>query len=183
MVYHRPYTKNPLRRQNSYKQLPNCQLIRIKLYCGVVRDSRHNTKGANAVASKKQIAEIEAIIEAMSLAELVALRSGLDERITALQDVEKDKLVANFREQAIQLGLNLGDLATALGIQVARRTGSLASAGDGRAKPDIRYRNPKNHNETWKSRGKRPSWLVRELAIRGLNENSEIPKEFHIENQ
>jgi DNA-binding protein H-NS len=117
------------------------------------------------MVSKKQIAEIESVVEQMALGELLALREGLNDRITTLQDAEKDKFIASFKAQAEQLNLNLSDLATALGIfPPARRPRSAGSgAAGGRASPKAKYRDPIS-GEEWSGRGRPAKWLAAYVA-------------------
>ena len=129
--------------------------------------------------SKKALAEVEKVIADMDLQELVALKAGIDERITELQDAARDEFVTTMRERAEQLNLNLADLAPALGIRVSGggRGRRASSNGTGDA-PPVKYRNPKNHSETWSGRGRRAGWLTREMASRGLSEKDPVPNEF-----
>ena len=123
---------------------------------------------------KRQIAEVEKVIEEMNLEELLALQSGINERITVLRDEARDTFIADMKAKAEQLGLGLEDLAPMLGLGrgAGRRNGVL------KASPPVKYRNPKNYNETWSGRGRRASWITREMASRGLNEKAEVPSEF-----
>jgi DNA-binding protein H-NS len=126
--------------------------------------------------SKRQIAEVEKIIEEMNLDELTALQNGINDRITALRDEARDALIADMKARAEQLNLSLEDLVPMLGIgriNVGRR-GAMKNGSS----PPVKYRNPKNASETWSGRGRRASWITREMAARGLTEKSEIPSEF-----
>jgi DNA-binding protein H-NS len=129
------------------------------------------------MVSRKQIAEVESVIETMTLDELVALKSGIDERITALRDEAKDKLIADMKARAEQLNLSLEDLAPLLGLGRTVGSGRKGAMKNGSAVA-VKFRNPKNHSETWSGRGRRASWITRELASRGLSEKAEIPAEF-----
>jgi DNA-binding protein H-NS len=127
--------------------------------------------------SKRQLSEVERVIEEMNFEELTSLKSGIDERIQALRDEAKDKLIADMKTRAEQLGLDLEDLAPMLGLgRVAPgRKGAIVRNGSSAA---AKFRNPKNHSETWSGRGRRASWITREMAARGLSEKAEIPSEF-----
>ena len=117
------------------------------------------------MVSKKQIAEIEGVIEQMELKELIALRKGLDERVTALRDVERDKFIASIKAQAEQLDLNLADLAPQLGIQTVLRAMRRVSAGSDtkeRASPKVKYSDGKGNS--WSGRGLQPKWITAAIA-------------------
>jgi DNA-binding protein H-NS len=125
---------------------------------------------------KRQIAEVEKVIEEMNLEELLALQGGLKERITALRDEAKDKFIADMKAKAEQLGLGLEDLAPMLGFgrsAIGRKNGVMKNGSAA-----VKYRNPKNHSETWSGRGRRARWITREMAARGLSEKAEVPSEF-----
>jgi DNA-binding protein H-NS len=132
--------------------------------------------------SKKALAEVEKVIGDMDLQELIALKAGIDERITELQDAARDEFVRSMRERAEQLNLNLADLAPALGIRVSGGAGGgrgrRASSNGTSEGPPVKFRNPKNHSETWSGRGRRAGWLTREMASRGLSEKDPVPNEF-----
>lgn len=161
--------------------------------------------------SKKSLSELEKLISEMSNDQLDALfselgakvlsnatleyltetRDGINEMINKAQEAlrdekmkERDELIARIATMNTQFNLPFANIPgispPAKRIVRERLDGA---PGDGRAKPEIKFRNPKNHSETWKARGKRPSWLIRELATRGMNETADIPAEFHVANQ
>lgn len=133
------------------------------------------------MVSKKAITELEKVIEEMTLAELLALRKGMDERISSLKEAERDKFIASIKAQAEQLDLNLNDLAPDLGIiarqeRAARRAGNSASGE--RASPKAKYRDSST-GDSWSGRGRMASWLskhVEEGLARGVSKEKTLDK-------
>jgi DNA-binding protein H-NS len=113
------------------------------------------------MVSKKQIAEIEAIVQTMTMHELIALRTGVNERIKAMEDAEKDKFIAEAKEwadKARQLGLNLGE---ALGIAPARRPyARQAPANNSGDKAPIKAKYADGRGNSWSGRGLQPKWIT-----------------------
>lgn len=131
------------------------------------------------MVSKKQIAEIENVIEQMTMQELMALRTGINERINSIEQEEKDKFAEEAREwaeKARQLGLNLPDV---LGITPPMRRERLSSAtnASGRASPKPKYTDPVS-GKTYSGRGIMAGWLQTYVED-GLKQG--IPKEKTLE--
>jgi DNA-binding protein H-NS len=112
------------------------------------------------MVGKKQIADIEKVIEEMTLQELVALKKGVDDWISTKQNEARDSFVTEMRQRAEQLGFDLGEMFGA----PTRQRRSAASGTGQRAPAAIKYRNPANSGETWSGRGREPKWLTREMA-------------------
>lgn len=117
----------------------------------------------------------------MTLEELTQTRDKVDDLIRTAQEVEREKFVAEARawaERAKQMGFNLGD---ALGITPQQRrsiNGSANGSGNGKIAVPL-YINPEDPTETFSGRGRRATWLVREMAKMGLDEKAPIPDKFH----
>ena len=121
--------------------------------------NRFANTGKALMVSKKAIADIEKVIEEMTLQELVAHKKAVDDWITTKQGEERDKFIAETRQRAEQLGFDLGDLFPSSPMRARR-----ASSDGVRASPRVKYRNPKNHEEIWSGRGRQAKWLTREIA-------------------
>ena len=85
-------------------------------------------------------------IDKMSYAELLKLEERIEAAIAAkrLEDAAATK--EQLRAMAEKAGFSLNDL---FGKRGSRK-------GSGQAK----YRNPKDHSQTWTGRGRKPNWLV-----------------------
>lgn len=112
------------------------------------------------MVSKKQIAEIESVIGQMTLQELIALRQGLSEQISAKQEEERDRFVSEMKERAVQLGFNLGEMGQLFGFsQGPTRARRGNSGANDRASPKAKYRDPST-GATWSGRGRMAGWLA-----------------------
>lgn len=94
--------------------------------------------------------------EKMSLKELIRERDHINEAIQEKQTAERDQFKADMEEKAAQLGLNLGEM---FGGRAKRSTATGA-----REPAKVKYRNPKDHSETWSGRGRPANWLIREAG-------------------
>lgn len=103
-----------------------------------------------------QIAELEAALDAMSYAELKAIAPLIPMKIAEREKAEKDALKAELAELAKSKGFDMADLF-----------------GDGSKAPKEKktvapkYRNPSDATQTWTGRGRKPKWVVEELATGG----------------
>lgn len=111
------------------------------------------------MVSKKAIADVESIIEQMTLQELIALREGVAERIQTKQAEERDKFVSEMQARAQQLGFDLGEM---FGRAPARQRRTSSGTGE-RASPAAKYRDPVS-GETWSGRGRMATWLSHHIA-------------------
>lgn len=92
-------------------------------------------------------------LDKMSYAELADLRARVDAAMIAAKAAEKDALRAQFEKMASQAGLSISEVIG------GSRKGSKFKG----SKVAIKYRNPKNPEETWTGRGRQPNWLVAAL--------------------
>ena len=90
-------------------------------------------------------------LDKMSFKELVALQAKVADAIAARQAAEKSELKRRMAELAGQSGFDLNELFGGRG----GRKGS---------KVAVKYRNPKNPDETWTGRGRKPNWLTAALS-------------------
>lgn len=89
-------------------------------------------------------------LDKMSLAELQDLRVRVEAAIAVAEVSEKRA----FREEMEQL-------AASRGLSVAEIFGSKAGGSKLKgSKVAVKYRNPKNPDETWTGRGRQPNWLA-----------------------
>ncbi|MQY42319.1 H-NS histone family protein [Epibacterium sp. SM1969] len=86
-------------------------------------------------------------LSAMSRAELIELRSNLDDAIKSAEERERSEALRAAEEAAAKFGFSLEEIAA-----TAR-----SNAKKGKAVP--KYRNPNNPEETWSGRGRKPQWV------------------------
>ena len=85
-------------------------------------------------------------LEKMSFAELAKLRSHVDHLMVEKQTSEKSALRQKMAEMAEAAGMSLD----ALFGKTRRGKGSVA----------VKYRDPKNPENTWTGRGRMPRWMA-----------------------
>lgn len=90
-------------------------------------------------------------LDKMSYKELVSLQSRVAEAIAEKQANEKQELKRKLADLAGQSGFDVSELFGGRG----GRKGS---------KVAVKYRNPKNPDETWTGRGRKPNWLSAALS-------------------
>ncbi len=90
-------------------------------------------------------------LDKMSFKDLVNLQSRVAEAIATKQTSEKNELKRKIAEMAGQSGFDVAELFGGRG----GRKGS---------KVAVKYRNPKNPEETWTGRGRKPNWLSAALS-------------------
>lgn len=105
-------------------------------------------------------------LDNLSIAELDAL---IDQAAELIEKKKAQALVdakAEIEKIAAATGLSVEEL---LGLKV----GKAARKAAGAAKKPVadKYRNPKDHTQTWTGRGKRPRWLQEMLDVGGKLEN------------
>lgn len=91
-------------------------------------------------------------IETMSLAELKELKKKVDKAIDTFQTRRKQEAVEALQALAKEQGFNLSDLIDA------------ASTSKQRSQAAPKYANPKNSDQTWSGRGRKPSWFIEAVA-------------------
>ena len=94
-------------------------------------------------------------LQSMSYDSLIALRDELELEIQKRRSIEEARLVSEFREKALALGLNPTEMASRLmGKKHAVVKPRLAGV----------YCNPNNSEQTWSGRGRKPLWVLAELG-------------------
>lgn len=94
-------------------------------------------------------------LQSMSYENLIAFRAELEQEIQKRRSIEEARLVSEFREKAIALGLNPAEIAS-------RLTGKKHAV----VKPRLAgvYCNPNNPEQTWSGRGRKPLWVLAALG-------------------
>jgi DNA-binding protein H-NS len=104
-------------------------------------------------------------LDNLTIAELDAL---IDQAVELIEKKRAQALVdakAEIEKIAAATGMSVEEL---LGL----KAGKAKKAGGGAKKPVAeKYRNPKDHTQTWTGRGKRPRWLQEMLDRGGKLEN------------
>ena len=103
-----------------------------------------------------QISELEAALDRMSLAELKAIAPMIPQKIEERQKAEKEAVKAELAELAKSKGFEMTDLF-GNGSKAAKEKKTVAP----------KYRNPADALQTWTGRGRKPKWVVEELATGG----------------
>lgn len=88
----------------------------------------------------------------MSLKDLKALKKEVDSAIVGYDARSKAAARAKLEEEARKLGFSLSELA------------SVKKPRAKRAPSSVLYRNPKNADQTWTGRGRKPQWVVDALG-------------------
>lgn len=88
----------------------------------------------------------------LSRDELTQLSKDVNHAIATYQKRRLAKARAELEVHAKQLGVTLKDVMEA------------SSAGPFRVRAPVKYRNPKNPEETWTGRGRKPRWLTAALT-------------------
>ena len=91
-------------------------------------------------------------LDKMSFAELSELRDSVDAAMIVAQANERKELRAEMEAIAAKAGLTLAEIIG----------GKRGSAMKG-SKVAVKYRNPKDADETWTGRGRKPNWLTAAL--------------------
>ena len=91
-------------------------------------------------------------LDKMSYAELSELRDQVDAAMIVAQANEKKELRAEMEAIAAKAGLTLAEILS------SKRGSSMKGS-----KVAIKYRNPKDADETWTGRGRKPNWLTTAL--------------------
>jgi DNA-binding protein H-NS len=85
-------------------------------------------------------------LEKMSYGELSALRDDIDVHMRAKQSSERAALKAKIAELARSSGFDLNDL--------------MGNGRKGKGTVAVKYRDPKNPENTWTGRGRMPRWMA-----------------------
>jgi DNA-binding protein H-NS len=96
-------------------------------------------------------------LEKMSYAELAALRPQVDRLMADKQTAERAGLRQKMADVAAAAGLTLDEV--------------LGKRRKGKGSVAIKYRDPKNSENTWTGRGRMPRWMV--AAIKGSKAKKE----------
>lgn len=104
-------------------------------------------------------------LSGLSVKELETLRSEIESRIEHLAQLKKQEALAQLDEVAKTLGLDGEDIAAHFRfrkgpVKAARGSGSKSSGS-------TKYRNPKNSEQTWSGRGRKPAWFQEYLNAGG----------------
>ena len=90
-------------------------------------------------------------IDKLSYPELLELQARIEATLEAKRTEEKKKVRQKVAALAAEAGFSLKEVVSKK--RADRRLGKVA----------IKYRNPKDPNQTWTGRGRQPKWLVAEL--------------------
>ena len=86
-------------------------------------------------------------LAALSLKELRALADRVDTAIAEREKQERADVKAKLADIAEKAGFSVGEL---FGSGRGAKRGAVA----------VKFRNPKDHSQTWTGRGRRPNWIV-----------------------
>ena len=86
-------------------------------------------------------------LKRLSLAELIALSDRVSASIEQKRGQQRVEALDKIKEIAEIAGIDLSELAKARN-----------------AKSKVRYRHPNDNSKTWAGRGRKPFWLIEELA-------------------
>lgn len=104
-------------------------------------------------------------LEALTIPELEALIAQAHDLIERKQNDAVTTAKAEIQKIAAEVGMSVEEL---LGLQA----GKAAKKAPKEKKPvPVKYRNPKDHTQTWSGRGKSPRWLQEVLGQGGKLEN------------
>jgi len=90
-------------------------------------------------------------IDKLPYAELLELQARIEATLEAKRAEEKKKVRQKAAALAAEAGFSLKEIVSKK--PGDRRLGKVA----------IKYKNPKDPNQTWTGRGRKPNWLVAEL--------------------
>jgi len=86
-------------------------------------------------------------IDHLSLTELKQLKKDVDHAIDSFEARQLAEARAKLEEHAREMGFSLKQI---LEMQAAKKP---------KSERPVKYRNPKNPEETWSGRGRKPRWL------------------------
>lgn len=99
-------------------------------------------------------------LSGLSIKELETLRGDIDNRIEHLNQLKKKEALAKLDEVVATLGLDGEEIAA----HFRFRKGPLKANGHSGSK---KYQNPKNAEQTWSGRGRKPAWVTAHLDAGG----------------
>lgn len=105
-------------------------------------------------------------LDGLSIEDLGLLRGRIDAQIEALEKQQEEDALKKLEALAAELGLTRDQIAERFRKRPTKRTRSSSLAP--------KYRNPKNHSETWAGRGKKPGWVEAHLKAGGKLEDLAI---------
>lgn len=100
-----------------------------------------------------QISELENALDQMSYAELKAIAPMVAMKIAEREKAERETVKAELAELAKSKGFEMSDLF-----------GNASKTTKERKSVPPKYRNPADATQTWTGRGRKPKWVVEELA-------------------
>ena len=103
-----------------------------------------------------QIAELENALDQMSFAELKAIQPLIAMKITEREKAERNAVKAELASLAKSNGFDMADLF-----------GDAPKIAKDKKTVPPKYRNPADATQTWTGRGRKPKWVVEELATGG----------------
>ena len=103
-----------------------------------------------------QIAELEAALDNMSYAELKAIAPMIPAKIAEREKAEREAVKSELAALAQSKGFDMADLF-GNGSKPVKEKKTVAP----------KYRNPADATQTWTGRGRKPKWVVEELATGG----------------
>ncbi len=92
------------------------------------------------------------------LADLEAKRRALTVQIEAERANALAEIVGTAKAQAEAIGVSVAELVQAFGKSGSPKTTNKPGSGS-RAPAPAKYRNPKNPEEVWSGRGRKPKWV------------------------
>jgi DNA-binding protein H-NS len=99
-------------------------------------------------------------LDNLSIAELEQLKINA----AAMVEQKREQAIKAAREQIQKIAADVGmSVEELMGLKKASPAGKPAKKGGTGKKVDAKYRNPKNPEETWSGRGRKPVWLQAEL--------------------
>jgi DNA-binding protein H-NS len=96
----------------------------------------------------------------LSVKELETLRSEIDKRIEHLAQLKKQEALARLDEMVESLGLDGEEIAAHFRFRKGPLNGSRVSGSK-------KYQNPKNTEQSWSGRGRKPAWVQAHLDAGG----------------
>lgn len=92
------------------------------------------------------------------LADLEAKRRALTVQIEAERANALAEIVGTAKAQAEAIGVSVAELVQAFG-KGGKHAGKIESGKGSRSPAPEKYRNPKNPDEVWSGRGRKPKWV------------------------
>ena len=99
----------------------------------------------------------DAMLDKMSIDELVQLRSNIDALVTHKRTDGRKRLMETMSEEAKKQGFDINELFGSAG---KRKQGGKG----GKGQTDVKYRHPKDPSLTWSGRGRPSRWLTDLIA-------------------